>query len=317
MKWVPLTSASASFGASSIGSSAGVSRAPRARREPPSSSMTWPSPTSGEERVRRRREVAAGSERARARDDRHDARVQELGRRARPRAGGRRSGHAAGRSAGRRAPPARPPPAAALRRRPRGFGARRAAVETASSSGDALADERAEARRDAVDRVAARRSPPRARRGSRRRRSSASGSSSHRCTFDGDPPHGRGDRGPAPVRRRLRHRARRSSRTRLDVEVRQAAARARRPRRPHRRASGRRARFRRPRCPGRARLRGDPLDDVVRRRALPVLEVHAHLHQPGARQLETEGAHARKAAVALPDEARDLTRERRGRASGG
>ena len=43
----------------------------------------------------------------------------------------------------------------------------------------------------------------------------------------------------------------------------------------------------------RLRLALDPLDDLVQRRRLPVLDVHRHLHEPGPRQVEAEGAHAR------------------------
>ena len=54
----------------------------------------------------------------------------------------------------------------------------------------------------------------------------------------------------------------------------------------------------------------DPRDDLVERRRLPVLDVHADLDEAGARQVEPERAHAGKAAAALPhdrgDRARDL-----------
>ena len=42
--------------------------------------------------------------------------------------------------------------------------------------------------------------------------------------------------------------------------------------------------------------------------ASPVLDVHAHLHEPCPRQVEPERPHAREAAAALADERRDLPR---------
>ena len=58
------------------------------------------------------------------------------------------------------------------------------------------------------------------------------------------------------------------------------------------------------------RLLLDARDDVVQRRGLPVLDVHAHLDEPRARQVEAERAHSRKAAAALADERRHLLRGR-------
>ena len=48
------------------------------------------------------------------------------------------------------------------------------------------------------------------------------------------------------------------------------------------------------------------LDDLVQRGRFPVGDVHAHLDDAGAGQVEAERTDARKAAVALPDQARDL-----------
>src|SRR5205807_7309158 len=53
-------------------------------------------------------------------------------------------------------------------------------------------------------------------------------------------------------------------------------------------------------------LGGDPLDDLVERCGLVVLDVHAHLDDPRARKLEPERPHARIAAVALAYQRRDL-----------
>ncbi|MFN8186735.1 MAG: hypothetical protein U0R69_06635 [Gaiellales bacterium] len=61
--------------------------------------------------------------------------------------------------------------------------------------------------------------------------------------------------------------------------------------------------------PREAALGGDPLDDLVRRRPLPVLEVHAHLDEPLARQLEPERAHGGQPPVPLADQAGDLARD--------
>ena len=126
MKWVPLTSASASFGASSIGSSPAARKCFGRRDTLAVRVDDLAFADEGEEGVSRRREVAAGSERAGARDDRGQARVQQLGAALDHEPGGCPSARAAGRSAGRRARRARSPSAAALRRRPRGCGARRA-----------------------------------------------------------------------------------------------------------------------------------------------------------------------------------------------
>ena len=46
----------------------------------------------------------------------------------------------------------------------------------------------------------------------------------------------------------------------------------------------------------------------MQRRGLPVLDVHAHLDPAGPGKLEAERAHAREAAVALPDRRRDRAR---------
>ena len=59
------------------------------------------------------------------------------------------------------------------------------------------------------------------------------------------------------------------------------------------------------------RVRGLSLDarhDLVQRRGLEVLDVHAHLDEPGPRQLEPERPHPGEAAVPLADERRDLPR---------
>ena len=57
------------------------------------------------------------------------------------------------------------------------------------------------------------------------------------------------------------------------------------------------------------RLRGDPSDDLVERGRLPVLDVHAHLDNPGARQRQAQCPHAREAAVALPHDRGDRPRD--------
>src|SRR5581483_9540771 len=58
----------------------------------------------------------------------------------------------------------------------------------------------------------------------------------------------------------------------------------------------------------RARLALDRGDDVVQRRGLPVLDVHAHLRATAGGQVEPERAHAGKAAAALAHGSRDLAR---------
>ena len=58
----------------------------------------------------------------------------------------------------------------------------------------------------------------------------------------------------------------------------------------------------------RLRLGGDRRDDLVQGGRLPVGHVHAHLDEPRLGEVETERAHAREAAIALPDERRDLAR---------
>ena len=52
----------------------------------------------------------------------------------------------------------------------------------------------------------------------------------------------------------------------------------------------------------------DPRDDLVQRRGLVVLDVHAHLHEARARELEPERADAREPAVLLAYEPRNLAR---------
>ena len=52
----------------------------------------------------------------------------------------------------------------------------------------------------------------------------------------------------------------------------------------------------------------DPRHDRVQLGRLPVLDVHAHLDEPGARKLEPERAHAREAAARLAHERGDLAR---------
>jgi hypothetical protein len=61
-------------------------------------------------------------------------------------------------------------------------------------------------------------------------------------------------------------------------------------------------------------LGGDRGHDRVERGSLPVRDVHAHLHEPGLRQVEPQGAYTGEAAVALADEGGDLTRNLDGRA---
>ena len=56
----------------------------------------------------------------------------------------------------------------------------------------------------------------------------------------------------------------------------------------------------------RIRLALDRCDELVQRRGLPVLDVHAHLRVPRARQIEPEGAHSVETAVALAHDVRDL-----------
>src|SRR5918912_501887 len=53
-------------------------------------------------------------------------------------------------------------------------------------------------------------------------------------------------------------------------------------------------------------LGDDALDDLVERRGFVVLDVHAHLDDSRARQIEPERPHARVAAVALAHARRDL-----------
>ena len=50
----------------------------------------------------------------------------------------------------------------------------------------------------------------------------------------------------------------------------------------------------------------DAGDDLVQRRGFVVLHVHAHLHEPGTRQVESECTNAREASVTLPDDPGDL-----------
>src|SRR4029453_19148381 len=57
-----------------------------------------------------------------------------------------------------------------------------------------------------------------------------------------------------------------------------------------------------------ARLRFDAGDDLVQSRSLVVLDVHAHLRMPGARQRKTERADAWKPPPPLAHAGRDLAR---------
>ena len=52
----------------------------------------------------------------------------------------------------------------------------------------------------------------------------------------------------------------------------------------------------------------DPLDDLVQGSRLVVLDVHAHLHEPGSRQVQPERAHAGEAAARLAHDRGDLPR---------
>ena len=84
---------------------------------------------------------------------------------------------------------------------------------------------------------------------------------------------------------------------------------------PQHRAGGRRCRARRHEAhqlraddlrPALVRLELDPLDDLVERGGLEVLDVHRDLDDPGARQVEPERPDAREAAPRLADECGDL-----------
>ena len=66
-------------------------------------------------------------------------------------------------------------------------------------------------------------------------------------------------------------------------------------------------------APREERLLLDARDDVVQRGRLPVLDVHAHLDEPRARQVEPERAHAREAAAASRGRARPLRARPRAR----
>jgi SAM-dependent methyltransferase len=57
------------------------------------------------------------------------------------------------------------------------------------------------------------------------------------------------------------------------------------------------------------RLHLNAIDDDVERGGFPVLDVHAHLHDPGARQFESERPDAREAASALAHGRGDLPRD--------
>lgn len=61
--------------------------------------------------------------------------------------------------------------------------------------------------------------------------------------------------------------------------------------------------------PARPGLRLDALDDVVERGGLPILHVHAHLYNAGARQFEPERPDAGEAAAALSHGRGDLPRD--------
>jgi SAM-dependent methyltransferase len=56
-------------------------------------------------------------------------------------------------------------------------------------------------------------------------------------------------------------------------------------------------------------LRFDARDDVVQRRGLVVLDVHAHLRVAGTREAKTEGADAGEAAVSFPNGRGDFARD--------
>ena len=58
-------------------------------------------------------------------------------------------------------------------------------------------------------------------------------------------------------------------------------------------------------APREARLLFDARDDVVQRGGLPVLDVHAHLDEACARQVETEGPDSREAAAGLANDRGD------------
>src|SRR4029453_14548126 len=61
-------------------------------------------------------------------------------------------------------------------------------------------------------------------------------------------------------------------------------------------------------CASGRRLALDRGEHVMQRGRFPVLDVHAHLHEACARQLETEGTHAWESAVALADRRGGLPR---------
>ena len=63
-------------------------------------------------------------------------------------------------------------------------------------------------------------------------------------------------------------------------------------------------------CASCERFLVDPRDDVVQRSGLPVLDVHRHLHEPGARQVEAERTDTRKPASPLAHEGGDRARGR-------
>jgi hypothetical protein len=56
-------------------------------------------------------------------------------------------------------------------------------------------------------------------------------------------------------------------------------------------------------------LRDDALDDQMKRRGLPVGDVHAHLDEPGTREIQPERADSGKPAVTLAHEAGDVARD--------
>ena len=68
--------------------------------------------------------------------------------------------------------------------------------------------------------------------------------------------------------------------------------------------------------PARGGLGADALDDPVRRRERPVLDVHRHLDKPGRRQVETERADPVEASAPLPNDLGDLLRRPRASRAG-
>src|SRR6185312_11436118 len=59
-------------------------------------------------------------------------------------------------------------------------------------------------------------------------------------------------------------------------------------------------------CPADFRFALDRPNQLVQAGSFPILDVHAHLHEPRSLQREAESAHTRKAAVTLADDRGDL-----------